>query len=126
MILITGGTGFIGPELVKKLNRKYELKCLVRKTSDISKLPQDVKLWYGDLKDKKSLEGICKDVDSVFHLATIGSGGTPLFTDYREYKEVNVKGTRNLLEECVDSGIEEFVYCSSGICNKEEFPLSSS
>lgn len=126
MLLITGGTGFIGPELVKKLNQKYKLRCLVRKTSDISKLPEDVELWYGDLREGGSLEGICKDVDSVFHLATIGSVGTPLFTDYEEYREINIEGTRNLLEECVDSEIEEFVYCSSGVCNEEEFPLSSS
>jgi len=112
-LLISGATGFIGSHLVVTLAKDgYHCKCLVRKTSDISKLKdsRNVEFVYGDITDKTSLESAVKDVDVVYHLAAqIGKWGIPDETFF----SVNVEGTRNLLEAAYKSQVRHFVFCST-------------
>lgn len=111
-VLITGATGFIGRILTEKLAGRCKVRCLLRKGSDESVLPDDVEIWRGNLKYKESLEGICEDFDKVFHLAILGM---------RKYKkgedvdliELNKRATENLLWECKKEDIKKFVYFSS-------------
>jgi len=109
-ILVTGATGFIGSHLVEALlSEGYEVKCLVRRTSDyLRRLGAEV--VRGDITVRETLRGICKDIDVVYHLAALsGKYGTP-----REMLwKANVEGTKNLLEECVKSNVEHFIYTSS-------------
>lgn len=114
-VLVTGGSGFIGSHLVRELvKKKYKVRCLVRRGSDIEVLKNlGVELWFGDLLDKKSLRGITKDVDIVFHLASIGDINAFSKKYYAAYKDVNVRGTINLLEECANYDIKKFIHFSS-------------
>lgn len=113
--LVTGGSGFIGSHLVRKLIREnYKVRCLVRTTSDTKLLRRlGVELWFGDLTDKKSLKGIAKGIDTVFHLAAVGDINAIAKKYYALYRNVNVRGTKNLLEECVEQNIRKFVHFSS-------------
>ena len=115
MALVTGASGFIGSHLVKELKKKkYRVRCLVRNTSKTELLKRhDVEIWYGDLTDKKSLKGIGKEVDIVFHLAAIGDINAISKKYYDLYEYVNVKGTENLLKECMKYDIKKFVHFSS-------------
>lgn len=111
-ILVTGATGFIGKNLVKALVRKkHKITCLVRKTSkkrDIDFLKNlKVKLVYGNINNKESIKDILKDVNVVYHLA--GLLGNPKVLS-KEYFDVHVKGTKNLIESCKN---QKFIYCSS-------------
>jgi nucleoside-diphosphate-sugar epimerase len=114
-VLITGATGFIGKHLVKSLvNKKYKVRCLVRKSSNYKIFEDmDVDIWFGDLRNKKSLNGIINGIDVVFHLAGIGDINAISKKYYKQYKELNVYGTRNLLEQCINHRIKKFIHFSS-------------
>jgi nucleoside-diphosphate-sugar epimerase len=106
-ILVTGGSGFIGKHLVKRL--KGEIRCLVRENSDVKGL-EDCELVYGDLDNKESLVKAVKDVDVVYHLgAVLGSKDESEALIWK----VNVDGTRNLLEACCESKVKKFIHFST-------------
>jgi len=109
-VLVTGATGFIGRHLVEQLVRQgRDVRCLVRKTSDISRLKRlGVELSYGDLLNRESLEAIVQDVSIIYHLA-----GEVYSAKKRDYAVVNINGTKNLLTCCVGKNIEKFIYVST-------------
>jgi nucleoside-diphosphate-sugar epimerase len=112
-VLVTGGTGFIGGHLVSRLvKEENEVTVLVRKTSNTEKLKkQGVTLVLGDVRDKKSVEKAVKDMDIVYHLAAVWreGGGIPK----RIFWDVNVNGTKNLLEASLQANIARFIHCST-------------
>ena len=111
-VLVTGGTGFIGSHVVEALlQRGTGVRCLVRRTSDLSWLKGlPVELAQGDCQDKSSLKEAAKGVDQVFHLA-----GVTKAVREEIYTEVNARGTENLIEACLETnpGLQRFVYLSS-------------
>lgn len=111
--LVTGAAGFIGSHLVEQLvDEEWETACLVRKEDDIRWLKgEDIDIIYGDCTDKRSIyPALDSSPDFIFHLA--GVTRSHLQTDYRT---INYEGTRNVVEACLDSGIElkRFVFASS-------------
>jgi nucleoside-diphosphate-sugar epimerase len=98
-VLVTGASGFIGYHLVQTLVRRGErVRCLVRATSDVSKLPlDDIELIQGDVLDPDSLKPALEGVASVFHLAGY-IDATKRTLLYR----VNVDGVRNIAAACAD------------------------
>jgi nucleoside-diphosphate-sugar epimerase len=114
-ILVTGGTGFIGSHLVEALVSKgNEVRCIVRGESDTGLLEKlGVELFHGDVTDRKSLGKCARDADVVYHLVGIGDVVSMSEDAYRKFYKINVLGTKNLIEECLDSGIKKFVYMSS-------------
>ncbi len=109
---MTGSSGFIGGHLTEEIaKRGDEVYGLVRKTSDTRRLEKlNVKLAEGDCRDKESLRKAVKGMDYVFHLAAVINA-----PDWKTYFEVNTKGTRNLIEACLEKapGIKRFVFASS-------------
>jgi uncharacterized protein YbjT (DUF2867 family) len=68
-ILITGATGFIGRHLTDALSKVHSVRCLVRKSSDISVLRDfNANIVYGDLLVKDSLGPALDGIDLVYHL----------------------------------------------------------
>ncbi len=111
-ILITGGTGFIGSHLVRALLAKgKKVRVLARKTSSIKKLEKlNVEILYGSLDDVNSLVEATKGIKTVYHLAAML--GSPEIT-YKQLYNVNVKGTKNLIEACTKNKVRRFVLISS-------------
>ena len=108
-ILITGATGFIGKYLAGALSKRYKVRCLVRKTSDISTLiGLNVELIYGDLLDKDSLMPTLHKIDLVYHLA-----GEVYSRKKHDYYKGNVLATQNLLEACKEKGTKRIIFLSS-------------
>jgi dihydroflavonol-4-reductase len=111
---ITGGTGFIGTHLVRRMAQTdHEMVCLVRKTSDVSTLEKvGATLVTGDVTDKDSLLMGMQGCEAVLHLANIYTFWEP---DRRVYSEINVKGTRNVMEAVLETGVSKVVHVSTGI-----------
>jgi dihydroflavonol-4-reductase len=129
--LVTGGTGFVGANVVRMLlQRGTEVRALVRPRSDTQNLDQlDVELVAGDLRDRGSLEAALEGCDTVYHVAAMYAlwAANP-----KEIYDSNVTGTVNLLEAAGRAGVEKIVYTSSvatvglpkdGTPGTEEVPL---
>ena len=117
-IFITGGTGFIGRHTVELLAQgSHKLTLLVRKTSHISFLnKQNVTLVEGNLSDKDSILKGMEDCDSAINIAGHYSFWEP---DKKIYSEINIKGTQNVLECALKTGIKKVVHISTaGIYGK--------
>lgn len=95
--LVTGGTGFIGHHLVRRLIESgVDVTCLVRSTSRKNHLVElGARLVEGDVTDPGSLEKATAEADVVLHLAGLTKSTSP-----RRLWEVNEVGTRHLAEAC--------------------------
>jgi nucleoside-diphosphate-sugar epimerase len=110
-VLVTGGTGFIGTEVVKQLHKKgYEITILDRK--DKPEGLDHVKYIKGDLGNPAKCVFACAGQDYVIHLAA--KARIPeSFINPDEYFDSNVTGTRNILTAASAVGIRKFVYAGS-------------
>jgi len=110
--LITGSNGFIGSHLVERLlNHGYQVRCLVRKTSNLRWIDQlPVEIVYGDITDFRSLLPQATDVDYVFHLS-----GALRANNESDFFHINQGGTKNLLEACrlQNPTLKRFIYIST-------------
>jgi dihydroflavonol-4-reductase len=126
-IFVTGGTGFIGTHLIKRLaETEHELVCLARKTSDQSTLKKlGVNIAPGDVTDKASLLRGMQGCDWVANLANLFLLWVP---DEQLYTDVNVEGTRNVMEAALETGISKVVHVSTvavwGETDKTGWPIS--
>ena len=126
---MTGGAGFIGSHLVRGLagkgwsvvvlddfssGRMENLEGLVGSES--------LRVVKGDVRDRKAVDEVLAGVDAVVHLAGFvdpaESVRRPLFTH-----DVNVNGTLNVLDACVQSGVGQFVFASSAAVYGDSNPL---
>ena len=117
-IFITGGTGFIGRHTVELLAQgNHKLTLLVRKKSNISFLnKQNVTSVEGNLTHKDSILKGMEDCDSAINIAGHYSFWEP---DKKIYSEINIKGTQNVLECALKTGIKKVVHISTaGIYGK--------
>lgn len=111
---VTGATGFVGLNLVEALTEQgWNVVALHRATSDLSLLSRfaNVERVVGDVTDARSLKDLIpRRVDCVFHVA----GNTSLWSRARlEQSKVNVRGTRNVVRACIESGARRMVHTSS-------------
>ena len=111
--LVTGVNGFIGAHLVSELlSRGYEVRGLVRYSSDLSSLRElPVSLFIGDVREPETLVAPVKDVDYVFHLAA-----ALMVTNREAFEQVNSQGTVNLLkavERHAAGTLKRFLFVSS-------------
>jgi len=129
--LVTGANGFVGSTLCQALLRRGDkVRGLVRKTGELRFLDGiDIELFYGDLRDSRSLSKATEGIDIVYHVGALTSdwGSLELF------RSMNVEGTKNILESSLASGVKRFVHISTimvhTLLNKrnmtEESPLGN-
>jgi len=108
-ILITGATGFIGRELIRRFPDKENICCIVRQDSRfLSSL--GIKTINCDLLNKESLMNCLKGFDTVIHLA--GIVNTP---SKSEFKQKNITITKNILDACKANSIKKFIFISTAV-----------
>lgn len=116
-VLVTGGAGFIGSELVRQLvARQFSVRIVDNLVNGKSENLQDVlgdgvELVVADIRDASSMGSLFRDVEIVFHLACLGvrhSIHSPV-----ENHEVNATATLGLLQTARSSGVKRLVYVSS-------------
>lgn len=140
-ILITGGAGFIGSNIARKLIDRGDRVVLLDNFNDyydpqlkrdrVATILSDNKhvLYEGDIRDEKLVPEIFKKekIDKVIHLAAMAGVRYSLLHP-KLYADVNVMGTMNLLEAAKEYKIKNFVYASSSSVygNNEKVPFSES
>jgi NADH dehydrogenase len=109
MILVTGGTGFVGGHVIHALRASVQqVRALVRDRSSGTKLEsRDVELVEGDVTSPESLRRAAEGADAVVHLVAIRQG------KQEQFQRVMVDGTRNLLAAAKEAGVGRFVHMSA-------------
>ena len=118
-ILITGGAGFIGSHLVDRLSLENKVIILDNLSSgslvNLERSKNRITFIKGDILNKGLLKDIVAEVEVeiIFHLAA-NTSILKSISDSCNDMSVNIEGTLNLLEACVESNIERLIYSSSG------------
>ena len=110
MILVTGGTGFIGQELIRHLvERGYQVRILLRPSYQSPRLPRGVPVEavVCSLKDERGLRAAMKGVDAVFHMAGAEQSGSRA-----DLQAVDIDGSRLVAQAAAGAGVERLVYLS--------------
>ena len=113
---VTGGAGFIGSHLVKKLVERGNEVIVIDnlntgKKQNIEKISKKIYFFEVDIRDFSAMEGILKNIDGVFHEAALASVQDS-FRIPDEFFDVNVNGTENIFKIAKKLGIK-VVYASS-------------
>ncbi|HEX9616714.1 MAG TPA: NmrA family NAD(P)-binding protein [Anaerolineales bacterium] len=110
MILVTGGTGFIGQALIRHLvEAGHEVRTLIRPSPRSPNLPRGVpvEVAVSSLNDERGLRAAMVGVDTVYHLA-----GSEWHGAYASLMEVDIRGTQSVVQAAADAGIQRLFYIS--------------
>jgi NADH dehydrogenase len=122
MILVTGGTGFIGRYLIKALvDSGYKVRILLKpsKTSPNFPLGIPVEVAVSSLSDRRGIRAALKDVDQIFHLAGAERKGSR-----GDLNQVDVEGTSILMQAANEAKIERIYYLSHhGAARASAYPV---
>jgi len=108
-ILVTGGGGFLGKAIVRKLVKRGDRVSSFSRSSYYELKRLGVTQIQGDISDYNAVERACNGADLVFHVAAKpGISG-----EYSEYYQTNFIGTKNVIKACKKQGVTRLIYTSS-------------
>ena len=116
-ILVTGGSGFIGAAIIKKLVLEgHKIKCYDNNSRGslrrLDSCIQNKEFIEGDIRDLDRLTKYSKKIDCMIHLAFIN--GTEFFYKFPDLiLDVGVKGIMNVIEACKKNEVSELILASS-------------
>ena len=110
--VVTGGTGYTGNALVRKLLKQgYEVRTSVRDKSRAQDLADlGAEIFEGDLRDEKAMEELCQGAHTVYHIAAHYRKEN---VTRQEMFDINHLGTINVLKGAEKAGVERYVHCST-------------
>jgi len=113
--LITGATGFLGSAIARELLAEgREVRALVRPGTDTRNIDGlELEVVHGDLRDRDSVRRALMGTSALYHTAAFYSLWD---RNKRTIYEINVDGTRNILEAALEAGVDKAVYTSTVGC----------
>jgi 2-alkyl-3-oxoalkanoate reductase len=110
-VLVTGGTGFVGGAVARRLrSANCTVRALVRRNSDAAALTAaGCELRTGDITDAASVQQAMEGVDAAVHCAAFASDWGPRET----FVQVNVEGSRHIFDAALQSGVKRLVHFST-------------
>jgi len=113
-VLVTGGAGFIGSNVVDKaLEKGWSVKIIDNlSTGFVENLNPLCDFVNADICDYDSIEEHFEGIDVVFHLAALPRV-QPSIDNPLPYNKVNVEGRLSVLDDCNNYGVKKIVFCSS-------------
>jgi 3beta-hydroxy-delta5-steroid dehydrogenase/steroid delta-isomerase len=115
-VLVTGGSGFVGANLVTELlARGHDVRSFDRAPSQLPDHPR-LQTVVGDITNGEDVATAVVDVDTVIHTAAVIDlmGGKSVTDEYRQRSfAINVEGTQNLVQAARTAGVKRFVYTAS-------------
>jgi UDP-N-acetylglucosamine/UDP-N-acetyl-alpha-D-glucosaminouronate 4-epimerase len=131
-VLVTGGAGFIGSNLVRALlERGDDVRVLdnfsTGNRGNLTEITDDIEIVEGELRSYERVHNAVRGVDLVFHLGALGSVPRSV-QDPLTSGAVNVEGTLNVLLAARDEGVRRVVFASSSSVygNQPQLPLKES
>jgi dihydroflavonol-4-reductase len=111
---VTGGTGFIGGRVVRKLReRGDEVVALVRSPATATDLAEiGCELVEGDLGSTDAIRRGLQGCDAAFHIAAVYKVGIPA-SEREAMRDANVRGTERVLDAAIEAGAKRIVYVST-------------
>lgn len=108
-VLIAGATGYLGRFAVQEFKKQgFWVRALARTPEKLETLKEYIdESFVGEVTDKNSLSGICRDIDMVF-----SSIGITRQKDNLTFMDVDYQGNKNLLEEAISAGTTKFIFVS--------------
>ncbi|XP_042338745.1 short-chain dehydrogenase/reductase family 42E member 1 isoform X2 [Plectropomus leopardus] len=110
--LITGGCGYFGHRLACSLHKKGANIILFDTVPSKQEVPEGVVFVQGDIREYAQVERAIAGVDCVYHIASYGMSGREQL-DRHLIEAVNVQGTQNVLQACIELGVSRLVYTST-------------
>lgn len=116
-VLVTGGSGFLGSALVRRLvDRGYKVSVLDDNSrglpARLAAIASEIEIINGDIRDSGVVQKAVRGKDWVFHLAFVN--GTEFFyQDPGRVLDVGVRGHLNVMDACFAIGVEKLIYASS-------------
>lgn len=120
VVLVTGGTGSIGSEIVKQLLKfqPAQVRVLSRNDSRQHQLfedlghPENVRMFIGDIRDKDRLNLAFQNVDIIFHAAALKHVSLCEYNPFETVK-TNIIGSQNVIEAALKHGVKKIIAIST-------------
>jgi nucleoside-diphosphate-sugar epimerase len=109
-ILVTGGSGLVGNELITQLLNADERVTALQHTSSINISHPNLSIVQCDILDVSLLEEIMQDITHVYHAAALVSYSPK---DKKQLLQINVEGTANVVNACINNQVQKLVHVSS-------------
>jgi len=117
-IFVTGGTGFIGSNLIRELVKKnYRVKALTRTSSSLKFISgYDIEIVKGDIRTLKNVEKAMRGCNTVVHTAALARD----WGMQKDFYDINVGGTENVLKAAKKNNIKFLIHLSTNAVLGEE------
>jgi len=119
--LVTGGTGFIGRGLVKRLvGAGWRVRLLTHReltVEEADKFGEGVEIFWGDVANPADVASACAGVQQIYHLAAATKG------NWLNHLDATVAGTKHVVEAALAAGVDKLIYVSTiGLLNATHYP----